>query len=124
MVKKADSECFPRELRLRTAGDFARVYARKAHAADDVLVINAVKNGLHTSRLGLSVSRAVGGAVVRNRWKRLIRDAFRRAQDQITQGLDLVVRPRRGAQPDHGAIGQSLVRLSSQLARRLARDES
>ena len=122
MVKQAGSERFPRDLRLRTAGVFARVYERKAHAADDMLVINAARNGRNDARLGLSVSRAVGGAIVRNRWKRLIRDAFRRSQDQIPAGLDLVVRPRRGAQPAHDAITQSMVRLSLQLARRLARD--
>lgn len=124
MVNQRDSESFPRERRLRSALDFARVYDRKAHAADDVLVINGALNGLDRSRLGLSVSRAVGNAVVRNRWKRLIRDAFRRSQDRIPAGLDFVVRPRRGAKPDHDAIAASLVRLSSQLARRLARGAS
>jgi len=124
MVKQPGSERFPRDLRLRTAGDFARAYERKAHAADDVLVLNAVRNGRSYSRLGLAVSRAVGGAVVRNRWKRLIRDAFRRSQDRIPAGLDLIARPRRGATPDHAAITASLVRLTSQLARRLARDAS
>ena len=124
MVKQTGSARFPRDLRLRSPADFARVYERKVHASDEVLVINADRNGRDDSRLGLSVSRAVGGAVTRNRWKRLIRDAFRRSRERLPGGLDLVVRPRKGARPDHELIVQSLERLTVQLARRLARNVS
>jgi ribonuclease P protein component len=52
-------------------------------------------------RLGLSVSRKVGNAVVRNRWKRLIREAFRLhiLTDETIKGLDLVVIPQKGIPP-------------------------
>ncbi len=47
------------------------------------------------ARLGVAASRAVGGAVVRNRAKRLVRDIFRRHQHEIPPGLDLIVSARR-----------------------------
>jgi ribonuclease P protein component len=48
-------------------------------------------------RLGLTVSRQVGGAVVRNRLKRWIREWFREARRHLVPGTDLVVIARRGA---------------------------
>ena len=68
---------FPRERRVRKKAEFDRVYAGDAFAADPMLVVRGVPNGLPQTRLGLSVSRKVGNAVVRNRWKRRIREAFR-----------------------------------------------
>lgn len=122
MVKQAGDRTFPKEVRLRSPRDFERVHARKLHAADAVLVINAAASESNATRLGLAVSRAVGNAVVRNRWKRLIREAFRRRRADLPAGLDLVARPRRGATPDGHAVDESLVRLAWQLARRLKRD--
>lgn len=49
------------------------------------------------ARLGLVVSRKVGGAVARNRVKRLVREWFRRARPTLPPGLDVVVIARGGA---------------------------
>ena len=117
-------ECFPRHHRLRSRADFQRVHASDVFAADGVLVVRGCANGLSCARLGLSVSRQVGPAVVRNRWKRLIREAFRRTRPQLPVGCDFVVRPRRGARPDYRQILASLPRLARQLARRLAQRET
>ena len=110
---------FPRTKRVRRQSDFDRVYQSDAFAADDVLVIRACRNGLSHSRLGLSVSRRVGNAVVRNRWKRLIRESFRLQQSRLPIGLDLVIRPRKGATPVFAQIYKSLPRLARKIDRRL-----
>lgn len=107
---------FPAHCRLRSREDFARVYQSDFVAADDVLVIHAVESLANEPRLGLSVSRKVGNAVIRNRWKRRIREAFREVRRDLPP-LDLIVRPRKGAKLDYHAIVRSL----PQLARRLAR---
>ena len=90
-------ESFPKSARLRKQAEFDDVYGVDCFAADQTLVIRGRKNGLQRTRLGLSVSRKVGNAVVRNRWKRTIREAFRRNQARICPGLDIVARPRKGA---------------------------
>lgn len=113
---------FPREHRIRKQAEFDRVYQGEAFAADRVLVVRGAPNGLEHSRLGLSVSRRVGNAVVRNRWKRRIREAFRTQQQLLPTGIDLVVRPRKGAQPSFVDIRHSLPRLARQIAKRIERE--
>ncbi len=110
----------PRALRLQHALEYGRVYNSKLFAADSVLVVNGCVNGLQVSRLGLSLSRAVGKAVVRNRWKRLIREAFRQNRTKLPMGYDFVVRPKRGAEPEFAAVCSSLPRLAALVAKRSA----
>ncbi len=105
--------------RIRRRADYDRVYQSRCYAADQTLVVQACANGLPRTRLGLSISRRVGHAVLRNRWKRLVREVFRQLRSELPSGLDLVVRPRRGAEPSFAKICQSLPRLARRLARQL-----
>ena len=85
---------FPSRERLRRATDFRRVYDGRCSTSDANLVLYACENGLTFSRLGVSVSRKLGGAVRRNRIKRLLREAYRLSRASLPTGLDLVLIPR------------------------------
>lgn len=112
---------FTQSHRLKTPAAFQRVYARKRSASDDRLVVYACENDLPHPRVGLSVSRKVGGAVVRNRYKRLFREAFRLTRVDLPAGVDLVMIPRpRPDLPTLDEVKVSLVKLAGQAARRLA----
>ena len=122
---------YPRACRLVRGADFDRVYRRRATASDGVLLVFADRNGLPHSRLGLSVSRKVGGAVVRNRWKRRLREAFRLNQSNLPPGIDLIVIPRaadgpsrtgdpsRAGELSFDVLAKSLVRLAARAERKL-----
>jgi len=56
------------------------------------MTVVALPNSLGCSRLGVAATRKLGGAVVRNRAKRLVRELFRNAD--VPQGLDIMVIPR------------------------------
>ena len=86
---------FPKSLRLRTPAEFKAVYDAKRSVSDSRLVVYAKPNGLTHSRIGLSVSKKVGIAVLRVRIRRLLREAFRLHQHEFPVGFDfvLVARP-------------------------------
>jgi ribonuclease P protein component len=102
---------FPKSMHLRKRSDFDRVFGHKHSQGDRVLVIYGMSNGLDVSRLGLVVSKKVGNAVQRNRWKRIIREVFRLEQHVLQEPLDLVVIPRQGVEPEFELIRRSFRKL-------------
>jgi ribonuclease P protein component len=107
---------------LRRPGDFQRVFDRRRSVSDSWLLVYACENGLPYSRLGLSVSRKFGGAVQRNRLRRLYREAYRLTKAEIPPGLDLVLIPRRAEPPALDVLKQVLPKLVRQVVKRLTPD--
>ena len=112
-------QSFPKSARLLKPFEFKRVYEGKLFTADDTLVLNAAPNESGEVRLGLSVSRKVGNAVVRNQWKRHIREAFRKQKGDFSIGLDIVIRPKRDAICDREQIALSLQKLLVRISKKL-----
>jgi len=111
---------FPQSHRLKTPAEFDRCYKRKRSASDDVLIVYACENSLEHPRLGCSVSKKIGNAVVRNRYKRLFREAFRLSQHDLPTGTDFIMIPRPGKEPSQEMVQRSLVKVARQAARKLA----
>lgn len=98
----------PKKKRLTSNQQFKAVLDRGRRAGDGLLTLYAAPNDCGYPRLGVSVGKSSGKAVVRNRLKRLLREAFRRSQDRIEQGFDyvLMIAPalsRRLKQPENRA---------------------
>lgn len=85
----------PPSTHLRRPQDFARVYDGGSRAGDGHLLIFAAKNDLGYSRFGLSVSKKHGSAVIRNKKRRRLREAFRLHQHSLPVGFDFVLIPRQ-----------------------------
>jgi len=115
---------FPRSRRVVSSQDFTRILRRGGCAADGTLVVFAMQQlspagaSAATSRLGITVPKKAGTAPVRNRWKRLIREAYRTQPNAFPEGFDWIVRPKKGSQPDWRLIRDGLPRLASKAARR------
>ncbi len=82
---------FPRAYRLTTRRQFVEVYRRGLKARRPSFTVFGLPNDLDGCRIGLTVTRRAGTAVVRNRIKRVLRDVFRRHRDELPVAMDLVV---------------------------------
>ena len=82
---------FRKNQRLLTNQQFKTVLDRNCCVRNRDLLLFVAENYCGYPRLGVSVSRACGNAVVRNRVKRLIRETFRHNQHQIAQSFDYLV---------------------------------
>lgn len=84
--------------RLSRSAEFERVYRRGRSRSNRWLVLHAFpRDAADGPRLGLSVGRKVGGAVERNRVKRVLREAFWRFEDQLPEEQDFVIVARAEA---------------------------
>lgn len=106
--------------RLRRRADYLRSYrtGRRRHGA--AVTVYFVPNQLGHPRLGITASRKVGNAVVRQRLKRRIREIYRRWKDRGTlPPLDVVVHLKPGAgKVEFAAFREELLRLLATLAPR------
>ncbi len=82
---------FPKKKRLVDSQQFKAVMARSLRVSNGLLALYIAENDCGYPRLGVSVSKSCGGAIVRNRLKRLLREAFRQSQDRIPAGFDYLL---------------------------------
>jgi ribonuclease P protein component len=87
---------FPRSARLLRHMDFERVYKQgKRHFAAHMTVFYLHRPDAGTLRVGFTVGRVLGGAVQRNRMKRLLREAVRLRFPQASVSADVVINPKK-----------------------------
>ena len=84
---------FGREERIRRRAEFKRVYEGGTRIHGRYLTMFLLPSERRVGRLGIAATKKLGGAVQRNRAKRLIREVFRR--NKIAVGYDVVVVPKR-----------------------------
>jgi len=102
-VRRAEYDAVYREGQRRSSAQFAVFYRA---------------NGLERSRFGISVKRALGGAVIRNRIRRRIREILRLNRSEMPSGWDIVIHPRSSvARAKFAPLAAELVRLLKSVAR-------
>jgi len=82
----------PRSRRIKQRGDFSRAKANGERVVSGCLIVNlAARAPEQGSRVGVVTSRKIGGAVERSRARRLLREAFRLHQNELSRPLDVVL---------------------------------
>lgn len=94
MIDPGRGQRFRPEDRIRRKVDFDRAYAVGRRVASKSFTLIAHDAGQDHPRLGITVSRRVGHAVVRNAVRRRIREAFRRNREALPGAIDIVIHVR------------------------------
>lgn len=107
---------FPPSARLHKSGEFTLTFKEGKKISGNKLDLYVRLNLLTESRLGLIVSGKVGGAVLRNRLKRKLREIFRLNRELFREPVDLVIRakPGRGAVTDYHTLSAEVLGLLNQ----------
>ena len=94
---------FPKTNRLVSNRQFQAVLARNLRVSNGLLTLYMAENECGYPRLGVSIGKSCGNAVVRNRLKRLLREVFRRSHDRIPAGFDylLMISPQQLKKSDN-----------------------
>ena len=91
---------------------FRRLYATSGHA-NGYLVLYARRNRMNTNRVGVTVGKKLGYAVVRNRVRRRLREVYRLNEERFAPGWDIVVVARsRCISADFGKLTQAYLSLA------------
>jgi len=97
---------------LLRSGDFDIVYRTGKRRSSSHFTVFFRPNDLPDTRFGVSIKKALGNAVVRNRMRRRIREAVRGHRQEIPAGWDLVIHPKGSVQrAEFAALAADLLRL-------------
>jgi ribonuclease P protein component len=108
----AQGNTFPREARLVRRGDFDAVYRAGKRRSSSHFTVFFRANELPQSRFGFSIKKALGGAVVRNRIRRRLREMVRCHRLEIPAGWDIVIHPKCSvARAEAASLTTDLLRL-------------
>ncbi len=89
---------FTKDERIKKTSEFSVVYKNGKRYFTKNLILYTVDNGQTYNRLGLSVSKKVGKAHIRNQWKRRLREYFRLNKEKFGMGKDIVIVVKKEAQ--------------------------
>ncbi len=76
---------------MKKTNEFRNCYENGKSYADKFIVVYVWKNDSSFNKLGISCSKKIGNSVVRHRFARLVREAYRLHEDMFNSGLDIVV---------------------------------
>jgi ribonuclease P protein component len=88
---------FPKSMRLRTRSEYRRMTQKTIKFVGQWIVADIRLTKLPFSRLGITVTKRYGKAHDRNRFKRIVREAFRLSFPHFSEKLDILIRPRSQA---------------------------
>jgi len=88
-------ESFPKKHRIRLKRDFLRLRTAGKSISNDYFVLVYIENNLNYCRIAVTIKRSFGKAYLRNRFKRFVRETFRKNKKYLKKSYDLLIIPRK-----------------------------
>ena len=118
-MAKSISERFPHRHRIVRSTDYRAIYNTGKKIHTDKFVLFGRENDKGHARLGITVSRKIGCASIRNRVKRLFREIFRRSATEIPDNFDIVVNAKSGcAKAGFTELREEFIAAAKRMARK------
>ncbi len=109
-------EGFPKRFRIKKRTEFKKIYEEGNKINGRFVIVHYLENELNHPRIGITVTRKVGRAVIRNRWKRLIREIFRKNKGHFPP-KDMVITVKRGMKlPTYRELEEDIIETVSKIA--------
>ena len=103
---------FPKFSRLLKRYEFSFAIRNGSNIAGDLLVMLFNFSNRKNPRLGIIASKKFGGAIQRNRFKRLVRESFRLSQHSFPDNMDIIIKPRsKAVNASLTAVQEEMLRL-------------
>lgn len=112
------NESFPKSIRLRKRAEYLSVQQNGIKVSSrSFLGLYLPRPDQRRTRLGITTSKRIGNAVVRNHVRRLVREAFRRRTMDLPEGIDIVViAKKRAAEQSSSEIFKDISRLGRRIS--------
>jgi ribonuclease P protein component len=105
---------YSKNLRILKKKDYTKLKKSNNRAVGKLFFLNYNITNSGNARIGITITKKMGNAVVRNRLKRIIREAFRLSQHSLPKGVDIVIFPKyRAIKAKSYDIAQELLSLLS-----------
>ncbi|MCK5113243.1 MAG: ribonuclease P protein component [Phycisphaerae bacterium] len=114
---------YGKNLRISNRGELTQLFRRGVRVGDNRILLIGLPTETPT-RGAVAISVRHGGAVKRNRLKRVIREAFRLERANLPENFDFVISPRVGVDCDLAQLRQSLAKLAPRVAEKAAKNNS
>lgn len=109
--------------KLKKNYEFKKVYSEGRYYVEKYVVMYIIKNDSALNRVGFSVSKKVGNSVVRNRIKRLMKEAFRKSAGNTKLGYDMVFTARAGSgSADYSKIERNIISILNKAKLRISEE--
>jgi len=108
-------ESYPKDFRITKTKEYEKVYREGKKLTGKFVILHAKPNELDHPRLGITVTKKSGKAVIRNRWKRMLREIFRKEKEKFPSFDMVFTAKKESSLPSYQDLKEDVLKLIGRL---------